>query len=344
MAQEANKTGTAGASVGVRVVDQREFARLVEPYRRELQVHCYRLLGSLQDAEDMVQETLLRAWRRLPTFEGRAPLRAWLYKIATNACLDALGRRPRRTLPNTAAAPADPGRPPDPPLTESIWIEPYPDDLLPQSDAGPEGAYVIREGVALAFVTALQTLPPRQRAVLILRDVLEFRAREVATLLDLTVPAVNSALHRARMTLARSRGARRDHAAGGAAMTEAQRRLLNRYVQAWESGDVEGLIALLREDATFAMPPSPSWYVGRPAIRTFVASRVFEGAEPRRWRLLPTRANGGPAFGLYRLEASGAYEPFGIQALTIEKDKLADVTTFIVPSLFAHFGLPGAPT
>jgi RNA polymerase sigma-70 factor (ECF subfamily) len=332
---------TSGSGV-MRPVDPREFSRVVEPYRRELQVHCYRLLGSLQDAEDMVQETLLRAWRRRETYEGRAPLRAWLYRIATNACLDAIDRRPRRAIPFASTLPADPSRPPAPHMDESIWIEPYPDELLPFSDAGPEGAVVSREGVALAFVTALQALPPRQRAVLILRDVLAFRAREVATLLDLTVSAVNSALHRARETLGRSQGGRQDDATAGTAMTEAQRRLLDQYVRAWESEDVEALIALLKEGAAFAMPPSPSWYTGREAIHTFVATQVFEGTGRRRWRLLSTRANGGPAFGVYRLEPSGAFGPFGIQVVAIEGDRVGDVVTFIMPRLFARFGLPSA--
>jgi RNA polymerase sigma-70 factor (ECF subfamily) len=184
-----------------RAGDQHEFGGLTEPYRRELQLHCYRILGSLQDAEDTVQETMLRAWRKLNTFEGRASLRAWLYRIATNACFDALAKRPRRVLPVSAQPAADPRAPMSPPLTEPIWLEPYPDDLIAEPEAGPEARYTARESVALAFIAALQSLPPRQRAVLILRDVLDWQASEVAQTLDLTVSAANSALHRARVTL-----------------------------------------------------------------------------------------------------------------------------------------------
>ncbi|MGH2593237.1 MAG: RNA polymerase subunit sigma-70, partial [Anaerolineae bacterium] len=290
-----------------RAGDQHEFSSLTEPYRRELQVHCYRILGSLQDAEDLVQETLLRAWRRIDTYEGRASLRAWLYKIATNACLDALDKYPRRALPATTHPISDPSQPPAPPAGEAghVWLEPLPDDLLAESATGPEARYAMHESVTLAFLAALQVIPPRQRVVLILRDVLDWRASEVAELLDLTVSAVNSALHRARTTLARHY-----HTGGRDAMKmlrseDSLRALLDRYVHAWESADVDGLTALLKEDATLNMPPSPSWYRGRTAIQAFFASYLFSGDARGRWRLQATRANAQPAFALYQLDETG---------------------------------------
>src|SRR5512135_202519 len=213
-----------------RTGDQREFSRLTEPYRHELQLHCYRILGSLQDAEDIVQETLLRAWRRLDTYEERAPLRAWLYKIATNACFDALGKRPRRVLPTTHYAPADPRQPFAPPITDPIWLEPYPDDLIAEPEAGPEARYSLHESVSLAFLAALQSLPPRQRAVLILCDVLDWHASEAAQLLEITVPAVNSALHRARVTMRKNYHTRGREGLPASLSDQTLRPLLERYV------------------------------------------------------------------------------------------------------------------
>jgi RNA polymerase sigma-70 factor (ECF subfamily) len=204
-------------------------------------------------------------------------------------------------------------------------------------------AAVRREDVALAFIAALQTLPPRQRAVLILRDVLDFRARETADLLDLTIPAVTSALHRARISLARAQGAGGARSSADAAMSERQRILLDRYVRAWQSANVQELIALLKEEVTLAMPPSSAWYVGRDAVGTFVGSWVFDGAGSGRWRLVPTRANGGPAFGLYRLDPPGGHVPFGIQTIAFEGERVSEITTFIIPGLFRLFALPGTP-
>ena len=340
--------------------DQVAFSRLVEPYRRELQLHCYRILGSLNEAEDLVQETLLRAWRRLGTYEGRASFRAWLYKIATNACLDALDRqRVRRSLPPGAFPASDPQALVAPPLKEPVWLEPLPDDWLVETAAGPEARYLSGESVSLAFLAALQALPPRQRAVLILSDVLDGSAREVAEMTGLTVSAVNSALHRARATLAKqypgrgTEGAPRDLAyAEGFPVAErpADERtqsLLQRYVQAWETADVEGLVALLKEDAAFSMPPSPSWYQGRVSIGAFVAATVFaeEGMFPGRaagrWRLLPTGANGQPACAVYqRIDEGGDYTAFGIHVLTLTGDQIAAITSFIGPSLPLRFGFP----
>lgn len=329
-----------------RAGDQIEFSRLAEPHRRELQVHCYRILGSLHDAEDLVQETMLRAWRRLDTYEGRASFRAWLYKIATNACLDALDRRPRRSLPDGRSLPtstraADPSQPPDSPLADLVWLEPLPDDLIADSDESPETRYTARESVTLAFLAALQALPPRQRAVIILCDVLDWRANETADCLGLTVSAVNSALHRARVTLAKHY-----HGQGREVVKRAQdahtRDLLDRYLRAWEAADVVALVGLLKEDATFAMPPTPSWHRGREAIRQILTIVAFAGDPRGRWRLIPTRANGSLALGVYqRTETDEGYHGFGIQVLTtVDGEAFSDVTTFLDPGLLPLFNLP----
>lgn len=328
--------------------DQHQFGELTEPYRRELRVHCYRILGSLQEAEDLVQETLLRAWRRLETFEGRATFRAWLYKIATHACLDALDRqRARRRMPPAAYSATNPDQPPAAPHFEPVWLEPFPDEWLAEAAIGPEARYTLRESVALAFVAALQNLPPRQRAVLILSDVLDWPAREIAELLGMTAPAVNSALHRARATMARIRPPRDTRPA----LPDNQlRALLERYIRAWESADVDGLVALLKEDATLTMPPSPSWYRGPAAIGAFCAATVFAddglfpGRAAGRWRLRPTRANGQPAFGLYqRDESSGAYRPAGVQVLTFAGEALAEIASFLDPAVVQAFPFPASP-
>ena len=327
--------------------DQHEFSGLTEPYRRELQVHCYRILGSLHEAEDLVQETFLRAWRRLDTYQGRASFRAWLYKIATNACLDALDRaRSRRLLPARSQPASDPHAPILPPAPEISWLEPFPDEWLVEAAAGPEARYSAYESVSLAFLAALQALPPRQRATLILSDVLDWPSREVADLLGLTVSAANSALHRARATLAKRYHGREMDNLPASTTDEQTRRMLDRFVQAWEAADVAGLVALLKEDATFAMPPSPSWYQGREAIGIFVAATVFAdqgmfpGEAAGRWRLLPTRANAGPAFALYQRAERNEYQAFGIHVLACQAGQLTQVTTFIDPSLPPRFGLP----
>lgn len=318
-----------------------DFARLAEPHRRELQVHCYRMLGSLQDSEDLVQETLLRAWQKLKTYEGRASFRAWLYKIATNACLDALERRPRRRLPPSHQPASDPNAPPLPPVTEPIWLEPIPDNLLDDAQASPEARYDARESITLAFLTALQLLPPRQRAVILLCDVLDWRAAQAANTLDLSVSAVNSALHRARVTLAKHYAGRGLDAIDARPQDERTRRLLDRYVHAWEEADIDGLIALLKEEATFPMPPSPSWYQGKAAIRAFVAHGILAGNAVGRYHLVEIRANGQPAFAWYRRdEANEPYRAFGIQVLTIKDELLSDITTFPDPGLLRYFGLP----
>ena len=324
-----------------RAGDRDAFSALAEPYRPELRVHCYRMLGSLQDAEDLVQETLLRAWRRLDTYQGRAPFRAWLYKIATNACLDALDRRSRRSLPPARQPAADPNQAPAPPISEPIWLEPFPDEWLGGLLPGLEARYDTRESITLAFLAALQALPPRQRAVLILRDVLGWRASEAASILDLTVSAVNSALHRARATLARHYHGRSLEAMPSRPPDEATRVLLERYVRAWETADIDGLIALLTEDVTFPMPPSPAWYQGRVAVRAFISTAILDGDARGRWRLLPLHANASPAFAWYRRDDTRRdYAPFAIQVLALDGGLIADVTTFAMPSLFAYFEVP----
>jgi len=325
-----------------RAGDTQAFATLIEPYRRELLLHCYRMLGSLHDAEDMVQETLLRAWRRLNTFEGRGAFRGWLYTIATHVCLDVRAAQPRRTLPPRHAPPADPHQPYTPPTREPIWLEPFPDDLFAAPDANPEVRYIRHESVSLAFLTALQLLPPRQRAVLILRDVLGWHADEVAALLAVTVPTVNSALHRARTTVRQQVPATDGDALPRMTTPDAPTRvLLDRYVRAWEAADVVGLVALLKQDATLAMPPSPSWYQGRDAIGAFLAAQVFAGDAVGRLRLRPVPANGQPAFAVYQRDTpADIYHAFGIQVLTLGTSGVAAITSFGDPTLFAAFGLP----
>jgi RNA polymerase sigma-70 factor (ECF subfamily) len=327
--------------------DSQEFAYLVEPYRRELQVHCYRILGSLHEAEDLVQETMLRAWQRLDTYEGRGSLRSWLYKISTNACLDALDRRrTRRSLPAGVFPVSDPNAQIKSPLQEPVWLEPFPDEWLAQSSAGPEARYISAESISLAFLAALQSLPPRQRAVLILSDVLDFPARETAEITGMTLSAVNSALHRARATLARRYHGRQADSLAGSEPDVRTQELLEQYVQAWETADVAGLVALLKEEARFSMPPSPSWYQGRASIGAFVAATVFgdrgmfPGEARRRWRLLPTKANAQPAYAIYQRMETGEFQAFGIHLLDFERGLISEITSFIDPSLPGAFNFP----
>ena len=335
--------------------NEREFSELAEPYRRELQVHCYRILGSTHDAEDMVQETMLRAWKRLKTYEGRAPFRAWLYKIATNVCLDTLDKRRRRTkrlLPNNLNSPADPHKPVEPPTTEIFWLEPLPDEWLADSSAvNPEARYSRRESISLAFLTALQLLPARQRAVLILKDVMDWPAKEIAELLDTTTSSVNSALHRARVTLSKNYHGRKAQASTPDNTDEQTRKILEKYMHAWQTADVNGLVALLRNDATLSMPPSPSWYAGRESIGTFAGNTVFAnngmmfpGTATGRWKLLPVQANGQSGAAVYQRMENGEYQPFGIHVLTCEKGQISHVSCFIDPSLPSQFDLPEIKT
>jgi RNA polymerase sigma-70 factor, ECF subfamily len=325
--------------------DPSEFISLIEPYRRELHLHCYRLLGSLDDAEDLVQETMLRAWQHFDTFKGQASLRTWLYRIATNVCLDALKKRVPRTLPVMIAPAADPLLPLAPAWAETTWLEPYPDSWLAEATEDPAARYTRRESVSLAFLTALQLLPPRQRAIVILSDVLDWHASEIASLLSISVSAVNSALYRARVTLAKQYHAderERGEVLRADAGTQA---LLERYLRAWETQDVDGLVALMKEDATFTMPPSPSWYRGREAVRVLLTAQAFAPLAQNRWHFSPTRANGCPAFAVYQATGSGgSSRAFGIQVVTLEASTsgllIADVTTFLDPSLLTSFGFP----
>jgi len=328
--------------------DTQQFGELTEPYRRELQVHCYRILGSLHEAEDMVQETMLKAWKRLDTYEGRASFRAWLYKIATNTCLDFLDqRKSRRLLPLEVHPASDPNTSILPPAVETTWLEPFPDEWLRDtSGVNPEARYTDSESISLSFMTALQYLPPRQRAVLILCDVLDFSARETADVLDLTVSSVNSALHRARKTLSQKYQNREPEASSQFLTDEKSQWLLDHFVRAWQTADVDGLVALLKADATLAMPPSPSWYQGREAIRAFVAMTVFAedgmfgGKAAGRWRLIPTRANASPAFAIYQRTEGGQYQAFGIHVVGYSANGLTRIVSFIDPGLPPRFGLP----
>ncbi len=325
--------------------DPSEFISLIEPYRQELHLHCYRLLGSLHEAEDLVQETMLRAWQHFDTFKGQASLRTWLYRIATNACLDVLKRRPARMLPMTVAPAADPLLPLAPAWAESTWLEPFPNSWLAQATEDPAARYTRRESVSLAFLTVLQLLPPRQRAILLLSDVLDWRTSEIAHLLSISVSAVNSALHRARVTLAKQYHADKQERGEVLRVDAATQALLERYLDAWETEDVDGLVALMKEDATFTMPPSPSWYRGREAIRVVLTVQAFAPEAQNRWHFYPTGANGCPAFAVYHTTGSGgSIWAFGIQIVTLAAGAsgllIADVTTFLDPSLLTSFGFP----
>jgi RNA polymerase sigma-70 factor (ECF subfamily) len=287
--------------------DEAAFERVVAAHRRELHAHCYRMLGSAADAEDALQDALLRAWRALPRFEGRSSVRSWLYRIATNACLRAIERRPPRVLPIDYGPAADPHDAPAAPLVESVWIEPFPDAQLPI-----EAGYEQREAVELAFIAALQHLPARQRAVLILRDVLGFSAREVAEALDTTPVSVDSALQRAHKAVDRRMPERTQQATLRALDDETLRETVDRYREAWERADVDAVKAMLAQDAILAMPPHPTWYAGRDAIAEFLRLRPF--APGRRERIVPTRANGQLAFAHY----TWGEDRFGAHAIGLE--------------------------
>ena len=318
-----------------RAGDGDAFRELTEPYRRELQVHCYRMLGSLQDAEDVLQDTLLAAWQGLGGFEERASMRTWLYRIATNRCLNALRsakRRPAMQWNNPDIKPPEPSR-----LGEVVWLEPYPDALLdgaPEALA-PEARYEQTEAISLAFMTALQLLPARQRAVLILRDVLGYRAGEVATMLNCTVEAVTSALKRARAAC-KGRLPASGHPPAPTPGSPGEQALTARFVRAYQSGDIDGLVAVLTDDVCVSMPPIPLEYHGRDAVTRFFAAIM----PSRRYDLVPTRANGQPAFGAYlRTSGTGIRHGAGLLVLTLAGDQISALTRFD-NSVLAAFGLP----
>jgi RNA polymerase sigma-70 factor (TIGR02960 family) len=328
---------TADLIAMARAGDGDAFRELTEPYRRELQVHCYRMLGSFQDAEDALQDTLFTAWRGLGGFEGRASMRTWLYRIATNRCLDALrsaSRRPAKEWDVPLVEPPEPTR-----LGEVVWLQPFPDALLEGAidvPLGPEARYEQTEAISLAFVTALQALPPRQVAVLILRDVLGFHANEVADMLDSTVESVNSALKRARASLQRRQPPAADREPPPAPDSPAEDAIVAKFVRAWESADLDALVALLTDDVFVSMPPMPFEYEGRDVAARFCASIFRSG---RRHDLVPTRANGQPAFGTYLRAPTGIRHGTGLYVLTLTGDRICAMTRF-ENSVLPWFGLP----
>ncbi|HEX4832414.1 MAG TPA: RNA polymerase subunit sigma-70 [Trebonia sp.] len=315
---------------------QAEFARLAGQYRPELLAYCYRMLGSVQDAEDQVQETLLRAWRGYDSFEGRSSLRTWLYRIATNACLRAIEGRPRRPLPAGIGAPGDdPGGPVGPPAAEVAWLEPFPDALLRPESADPAAVAAARAGLRLALVAALQQLPARQRTVLILRDVLGWRAPEVAALLGVSVIAVNSALQRARAQVQRAAPAADEIREPS---SRADQAILERYAAAVANADVAALVGLLDEDATFEMPPVPTWFRGPGDIGRFLAAHVL--TTPGRFSTVLVAANGQPALAVYRRGDDGIARAYCVQVLTLRGSRVAGIVAFRAAGLFPAFGLP----
>jgi RNA polymerase sigma-70 factor, ECF subfamily len=312
-----------------------DFAHLTDPFRRELLALCYRMLGSVDEAEDAVQETYLRAWRSYDKFEGRSSVRTWMYRIATRACLKALERGVRRPLPSGLGGPSgNPHGTVDPKLPESAWLQPMPDALF-----GSDPAYIVesRQSIRLALIAAMQHLPSRQRAVLIFRDVLAWPANEIAELLGMTTAAVNSALQRARAQIARIAPAE-DHLIEP---TDPRRRaLLDGYAAAFENADIAALTELLRHDAVWEMPPFPTWFRGRADVGRFLATR-FRLANDN--RLIATAANGQPAFGVYTRDRDGAYHPHAVQVLTVTTAGIANIVSFQNPRLFTKFGLPPQP-
>jgi RNA polymerase sigma-70 factor, ECF subfamily len=311
------------------------FQALFEPHRRSITLHCYRMLGSLQDAEEVVQESLLRAWQRQAEVRSIRAMSAWLYQIATNACLDVLKTRRRRALPHLIAPAAGMATRLGPPADDRLWVEPAPDTLLDVEDAGhrPDDRVSLRERVGLAFITALQLLTPKQRAALLLVDVVGWSPEEVAALLDTSVFSVSSLLQRARNSVE----ARADRAPSEASSADAA--LLRRYITTWESGDLDAFTALLAEDVILSMPPQPEWFVGREAVRGFLAGLLTVDA--RQYRLLPIGANAAPAVAVYRRMTSGvAYDEAGIIVLAIRGGRVSQMTRFAFPRLFSLFGLP----
>jgi RNA polymerase sigma-70 factor, ECF subfamily len=325
-----------------RAGDHDAFGRLVEPHRRELQAHCYRMLGSYADAEDALQETLLRAWRALPRFEERSSLRSWLYRIATNASLRAIEQRPKRVLPIDYGPASDPHDGPAEPVSDPIWLEPYPDtDLGLAGRAGPDARYEQREAVELAFIAALQHLPARQRAVLILRDVIGFSARETARVLETTPVSVDSALQRAHKTVDERLPSQSQQQTLRLVGDDELSQLVERFVAAWERHDVDAVVSMLAEDARLVMPPLPTWVDGREQVAVFLRAYPFSGI--RRWRMVPTSANGQPALATYAWdERSAAFMSHSLSVLTLREGKIEEITAFMTRDPFPHFHLPAS--
>ncbi|MEV1169809.1 sigma-70 family RNA polymerase sigma factor [Nonomuraea sp. NPDC049784] len=315
--------------------DSDVFVRLTSPYRPELLAYCYRMLGSVHDAEDLVQETYLRAWRSYEAFESRASLRTWLYRIATNVCLTALEHRKRRPLPSGLGGPADDPDAPLAPPPEVTWLQPFPDRLVRAGLDDPAAVVVARAGLRLALIAALQYLPPRQRAVLILRDVLALRAAEVAELLGISVPAVKSILQRARAQLGQVAPSEDDTTEASGAH---QRELLDRYVAAFENADITALMGLLTEDAVLEMPPTPTWFAGRESVGRFFGSRVL--TVPGAFRMVATSANGQPAAAMYGRGPDGVHHAHAVMVLSASDAGITQIVAFRDPGLFELFGLP----
>jgi len=318
--------------------DERAYQRLVETHRRSLRAHCYRMLGSLYDADDALQEALLHAWQGIPRFEGRSSLRTWLYTIATHSCLHQIAKRPRRVLATDYAPAADPRADIPAPLEESLWLEPYPDhELLGEEAASPEVRYEERESVELAFVAALQYLPATQRAVLILRDVLGLSAQDVANAMDTTVASANSTLQRAREALERRLPPVSQQATRRALGEERHRQLLDAFIGAWQRADVAGIMTLLTDDAAFSMPPLPCWFAGQADIRTFIVERVLK----LEWRFVPAHASAQPAMAAYQWNAdTSSYRLDLINVFTIRGDRISAITAFLGHESSLRFGLP----
>ena len=315
--------------------DADAFGRLLEDHRRDIVVLCYRFLGSVHDAEDAAQETALRAWRAKATFRGQAGVRTWLHRIATRVCLDAIDRRSRRVLPPDVRQAADPAAPPEPPTSEIAWLEPLPDAFLLDASSDPAARYSLRESVSLAFVAALQALPPRQRAVLLLRDVLAWRTAETAEVLGMTVSAANSALNRARSRLEASvHGVGYGSLSATAPSDAGQRRLLEAYMRAWESDDVDALVATLRDEMRMAMPPSPSWYTGRSAVAELLRRWVLPMGP---FRTRATGANLQPAVVLSLHGPDGAQLPVGVHVLGVRDGRIAVIDAFMDQRIAARF-------
>lgn len=327
--------------------DERAFGALIEPYQAELGAHCYRMLASAQDAEDAQQDALLRAWRGFAGFAGRSSLRSWLYRVATNSCLDLIQQRKRRITPLEYGPAAHASGGPGEPLIETAWVEPFPDEemALESSVASPEARSERREGIELAFIAALQHLPPRQRAALILREVLGFSAREAAESLETTVASVNSALQRARAAIDEELPERTQQQALQALGDEELKAIVDEYIRAWESGDVDAVVSMLAADAVLTMPPMPTWYRGEDIViflRDWAFSgRVYDAEGRRRVRALPTRANGQPAIGVYSWDPERErFLPTVLQVLSFDGSRITQVDGFVDPSLHPRFGLP----